>query len=107
MGGDLKTKGQPTGLALIGIPQAWLFQIIFAVVSPLIDLALLSSITGTAIRIFQHGWAQTQTDVLRMGAYWLAFTSVDAICGWIAYRLDADEWQGQRRVRFLIEGAEL
>lgn len=84
-------RGQPTGLALIGIPQAWLFQIIFAVVSPLIDLALLSSITGTAIRIFQHGWAQTQTDVLRMGAYWLAFTSVDAICGWIAYRLDVRE----------------
>ena len=28
--------------------------------------------------------------------------------GWcIAFRLDADEWQGVRRVRFLVEGAEL
>jgi single-stranded-DNA-specific exonuclease len=25
----------------------------------------------------------------------------------IAYRLDADEWQGVRRVRFLVEGAEI
>ena len=25
----------------------------------------------------------------------------------LAYRLDADEWQGQRRVRFIVEGAEL
>ena len=25
----------------------------------------------------------------------------------IAFRLDADEWQGQRRVRFLVEAAEL
>ena len=25
----------------------------------------------------------------------------------IAYRLDADEWQGQKRVRFLLEGAEI
>jgi single-stranded-DNA-specific exonuclease len=25
----------------------------------------------------------------------------------IAFRLDADEWQGQRRVRFLIEAAEI
>ncbi|WP_416559304.1 single-stranded-DNA-specific exonuclease RecJ [Limnohabitans sp. yimb22184] len=25
----------------------------------------------------------------------------------LAYRLDADEWQGQKRVRFLVEGAEL
>jgi single-stranded-DNA-specific exonuclease len=24
----------------------------------------------------------------------------------LAFRLDADEWQGQRRVRFLIEAAE-
>lgn len=84
-------KGQPSGLALVGIPQAWLFQIIFAVISPLIDLALLGSIAGTLIRIFQHGWAQTQTDVLRMGAYWLAFTAVDALCGWVAYRLDVRE----------------
>jgi len=24
----------------------------------------------------------------------------------LAFRLDADEWQGARRVRFLVEGAE-
>ena len=73
------------------MPQAWLFQIAFAVVSPLIDLALLLSIGGTAMRVAQHGWAQTQTDVLRMGAYWLAFTAIDALCGWIAFRLDVRE----------------
>jgi single-stranded-DNA-specific exonuclease len=25
----------------------------------------------------------------------------------LAFRLDADEWQGIRRVRFLVEGAEI
>jgi single-stranded-DNA-specific exonuclease len=25
----------------------------------------------------------------------------------LAYRLESDEWQGQRRVRFLVEGAAL
>jgi single-stranded-DNA-specific exonuclease len=25
----------------------------------------------------------------------------------IAFRLEADEWQGVRRVRFLVEGAEI
>jgi single-stranded-DNA-specific exonuclease len=24
----------------------------------------------------------------------------------LAYRLDADEWQGQKRVRFMVEAAE-
>lgn len=81
-------RGKPGGLAFVGMPQAWLFQIAFAVVSPLIDLALAVSIGGTTIRVLQHGWVQTQTDVLRMGFYWAAFTLIDLLCGWVAYRLD-------------------
>jgi len=79
---------KPSGLALIGLPQAWLFQILFAAISPLIDLALLLSIAGTIVRVRQHGWAQTQGDVLTMALYWLVFTGIDVLCGWIAYRLD-------------------
>ena len=82
------SKGRPSGLAFIGMPQAWLFQIVFAMVSPLIDLALAVSVTGTVIRVLQHGWAQTQTDVLRMGLYWACFTAIDLACGLVAYRLD-------------------
>jgi cellulose synthase/poly-beta-1,6-N-acetylglucosamine synthase-like glycosyltransferase/peptidoglycan/xylan/chitin deacetylase (PgdA/CDA1 family)/spore germination protein YaaH len=81
----------PAGLALVGIPQAWLFQIGFALISPLIDLALGVSIISTFVRVQQHGWAQTQSDVIRMGFYWIAFTSIDAICGWIAYKLEPRE----------------
>ena len=80
--------GKPSGLALIGLPQAWLFQIAFAAISPLIDLALLLSVVSTTVRVIQHGWAQTAGDVGSMGVYWLAFTGVDILCGWIAYRLD-------------------
>ncbi|WP_338465685.1 glycosyltransferase [Novosphingobium sp. ZN18A2] len=81
-------RRKPGGLAFIGMPQAWLFQVLFAVVSPLIDLALLASIAGTALRVAEHGWAQTQTDVLRMAAFWLAFTTVDLLCGAVAWHLD-------------------
>ncbi len=84
-------KRKPAGLAFVGVPQAWLFQIVFAVISPAIDLALVVSIFGTITRIIQHGWAQTQTDVLRMGAYWAAFSAIDLLCGWIAYRNDSRE----------------
>lgn len=84
-------KGKPGGLAFIGVPQAWLFQIVFACISPFIDLALLLSIVETITRIVQHGWAQTQTDVLRMFGYWLCFTAIDLTCGLIAYRMDVRE----------------
>ena len=86
----LRTR-KPRGLALVGLPQAWLFQIAFAVISPIIDLALLISIAGTGLRIHQHGWAQTQSDVLMMAAYWLAFTAIDVVCGAIAYWLEPRE----------------
>ncbi|MGY4397289.1 peptidoglycan/xylan/chitin deacetylase (PgdA/CDA1 family)/spore germination protein YaaH/GT2 family glycosyltransferase [Sphingomonas sp. UYAg733] len=84
-------KRRPLGLALIGMPQAWLFQIFFAAVSPVIDLALLLAIVRTWVRVSQHGWAQTQSDVLTMGAYWVAFVGIDILCGWIAYRLEPRE----------------
>ncbi|MEO1969575.1 MAG: glycosyltransferase [Sphingomonadaceae bacterium] len=86
-------KGDPAGLAWIGMPQAWAFQIVLAAVSPLIDLALVLSIISTILRVMQHGWAQTSGDVSMMGLYWLAFTAIDMICGWVAYRLDG---HGQR-----------
>ena len=89
-------KGRPRGLALVGIPQAWLFQIVFAVISPMIDLALVLSIVTTSIRVHQHGWAQTQTDVIRMAVYWLAFSSIDLLCGWIAYRLTSAKSASRR-----------
>jgi single-stranded-DNA-specific exonuclease len=39
-------------------------------------------------------------------AIWFGRTQPLASPARLAFRLDADEWQGQRRVRFVIEGAE-
>lgn len=79
---------KPAGLGLIGLPQAWLFQIVFAAISPLIDAALVISIISTIARLVQHGWAQTQGDLGTMALYWSVFCAIDVACGWIAYRLD-------------------
>lgn len=87
----LLVERRPAGLALVGMPQAWLFQIVFALISPLIDLALIVSIAATILRVQQHGWDQTQSDVLQMGLYWLVFTGIDILCGGIAYRLERRE----------------
>jgi len=84
-------EGRPRGLAWIGIPQAWLFQILFSLVSPMIDLALVVSIFMTWGRVQQHGWAQTHTDLVWMASFWLLFVCVDLLCGWIAFRMDVRE----------------
>ncbi|MES2288732.1 MAG: glycosyltransferase [Pseudomonadota bacterium] len=89
--GSIMRTRKPAGLALVGLPQAWLFQIAFAVISPIIDFALVVSLVETFIRVEQHGWAQTQSDVLTMGIYWIAFTTIDIFCGAVAYWLDPKE----------------
>ena len=83
--------GRPRGLARIGLPQAIVFQVIFAAVSPVIDLALIASIVATALSVEAHGWAATQHDVVRMGLYWLAFGAIDILAGVVAFGLEVHE----------------
>ncbi len=83
--------GRPQGLGWVGLPQAWLFQIGFAMISPVIDLAVVVSLLGLALRVQQHGWAQAETDAPRMLLYWLAFAVIDLLSGWVAYRLEPRE----------------
>jgi cellulose synthase/poly-beta-1,6-N-acetylglucosamine synthase-like glycosyltransferase/peptidoglycan/xylan/chitin deacetylase (PgdA/CDA1 family)/spore germination protein YaaH len=83
--------GQPKGLARIGLPQVVVFQVIFAAVSPVIDLALIASIVATVLSVQAHGWAATQHDIVRMGLYWLAFGAIDILAGIVAFGLEANE----------------
>jgi peptidoglycan-N-acetylglucosamine deacetylase len=89
--GGVIAAGRPKGLARVGLPQAILFQILFAAVSPIIDLALIVSIVGTWLTVRAHGWAQTSGDLEKMLTYWLAFTAIDLLAGVIAFALERRE----------------
>ena len=85
---------KPPGLGLIGLPQAIVFQIMLAAISPIIDLALIVSIVETWLRVQAHGWAQTETDLSRMLTYWLIFTAIDLLSGFIAFALERrEDWR--------------
>jgi cellulose synthase/poly-beta-1,6-N-acetylglucosamine synthase-like glycosyltransferase/peptidoglycan/xylan/chitin deacetylase (PgdA/CDA1 family)/spore germination protein YaaH len=83
--------GKPRGLAIIGLPQAIVFQIVLAAISPIIDLALIVSFGMTWLAVEQHGWAQTQHSVEKMLAYWLVFTAIDMLSAVIAFALERRE----------------
>ena len=89
--GGVIARGRPRGLARIGLPQAIVFQILLAAVSPIIDLALVVSLVATWLRVEEHGWAQTQTDLGKMLAFWLIFTGIDLLSGVIAFALERRE----------------
>jgi peptidoglycan-N-acetylglucosamine deacetylase len=86
----LRTR-KPRGLALIGIPQTWVFQIFFSLIAPFIDLTLLTSMLTTALKVYQHGWAQSQHDIVYMARFWTAFAAIDIASGFVAYRLEPRE----------------
>jgi peptidoglycan-N-acetylglucosamine deacetylase len=89
--GGIMASGRPAGLARVGLPQAILFQIVFAAISPIIDLALIVSFVTTYIAIQAHGWDQTQHDIYKMLAYWLVFTAIDLLAATIAFALERRE----------------
>ena len=87
-------SGRPRGLALIGLPQAVLFQILLASISPIIDLALIVSLIESWLEVREHGWAATQTDLGRMLTFWLVFTAIDLLAGVIAFALERrEQWR--------------
>ena len=91
--------GKPRGLARVGLPQAWLFQIGFGLLSPLIDLGLIISLVQTGLSVWEHGAAASTTELTRLAAYWLSFSAIDMFAAWTAFRLEPAE---NRRLLWLL-----
>lgn len=89
--GTIIGHGRPRGLAWVGLPQAILFQIVLAAISPIIDLALVASFALTWLAVEEHGWDQTQHSIEKMLAYWLIFTAIDLLSAIVAFALERRE----------------
>ena len=87
-------SSHPRGLGWVGLPQAIVFQIVLAAISPIIDLALLVSFALTYVAVQAHGWAQTSHDVETMLLYWLVFTAIDLLAATVAFALERrEQWR--------------
>jgi cellulose synthase/poly-beta-1,6-N-acetylglucosamine synthase-like glycosyltransferase/spore germination protein YaaH/peptidoglycan/xylan/chitin deacetylase (PgdA/CDA1 family) len=89
--GTIIGRGRPRGLAWVGLPQAIVFQIVLAAISPIIDLALILSFAMTWLAVEEHGWDQTQNSIEKMLAYWLIFTAIDLLSAIVAFALERRE----------------
>jgi cellulose synthase/poly-beta-1,6-N-acetylglucosamine synthase-like glycosyltransferase/peptidoglycan/xylan/chitin deacetylase (PgdA/CDA1 family)/spore germination protein YaaH len=83
--------GRPAGLARVGVPQTIVFQLLFAAISPVIDLALLVSLVTTLTSIHEHGYTAVQGDLQRVAFFWLLFAAIDLTAGFIAFALERRE----------------
>ena len=87
----IMATGKPPGLAFIGLPQAILFQLLFALISPIIDLALVLNIFWAVSSIHEHGYTAMKGDLHRIALFWILFAAIDLTAGLIAFALERRE----------------
>jgi cellulose synthase/poly-beta-1,6-N-acetylglucosamine synthase-like glycosyltransferase/peptidoglycan/xylan/chitin deacetylase (PgdA/CDA1 family)/spore germination protein YaaH len=78
-------------LGLIALPQVWLFQIALALVSPLIDLALVLQIARSLTDYLQHGEQFNPENLMITATYYAVFMTVDLLAATIAFLLEKRE----------------
>ncbi|HEX8839483.1 MAG TPA: glycosyltransferase [Sphingomicrobium sp.] len=87
-------EGRPGGLALVGLPQTIVFQLLFALVSPIIDLALVLNIFWTVTSIQEHGYTAMKGDLQHVALFWVLFAAIDLTAGLIAMALERrEDWR--------------
>jgi cellulose synthase/poly-beta-1,6-N-acetylglucosamine synthase-like glycosyltransferase/peptidoglycan/xylan/chitin deacetylase (PgdA/CDA1 family)/spore germination protein YaaH len=78
-------------LGLVALPNIVIFQVFFALISPVMDLMLVLSLAGTLLTGWQHpGQASAQT-LLHTLIYYALFTAADFAAAWIAFALEPKE----------------
>ncbi|WEN13935.1 glycosyltransferase [Rhodanobacter sp. AS-Z3] len=78
-------------LGTIALPQVWLFQILFSVVSPLVDLVLVWQIVSTTLDYIQHRGQFDDTNLIRMLVFYAAFMTVDLAASALAFAMEKKE----------------
>lgn len=86
-------------LGLVAMPNVWVFQLGFAALSPLADLALVWSLAGVWITRLHHGATYAATDLRRLLALSCAFVLLDLVAALGAFWMEKGE---DRRLAWLV-----
>jgi peptidoglycan-N-acetylglucosamine deacetylase len=78
-------------LGFIGLPNTWIFQIIFSLISPITDLAFIGSIASIFITKWQHPTEYSPANAIVILLYFALFLLVDLVTSWIAFRLEKED----------------
>jgi len=85
--GDLFSTRKPV-LGFVALPQIWLFQIALTMASPLVDLAIVSSLGWAFYGHYFHPVEWSPDDTLRSLFYWAAFIFLDLSAGALGMALE-------------------
>jgi cellulose synthase/poly-beta-1,6-N-acetylglucosamine synthase-like glycosyltransferase len=88
---DVTLKPRFGTLGLVAVPQTWLFQFVFSLLAPLVDIALIWRIALSSYDVLQHH-DQFDADTLqKVCLYYLAFLVIDLASATIAIAMERKE----------------
>jgi cellulose synthase/poly-beta-1,6-N-acetylglucosamine synthase-like glycosyltransferase len=81
-------------LGLVAFPQVVLFQVLFALLSPLVDLMLVSQLIWSGIDYIQHKDQFSPDNLLRVGGFFAVFVLVDMLAALLAFAYErGEDWR--------------
>ena len=78
-------------LGFIAMPNVWIFQIFFPLISPVMDLILLYTLISSGIDRWQQGSAYTSTNLKQVLFYYALFLAIDWVTAGFAFLLERRE----------------
>ena len=78
-------------LGMVALPQVWLFQIVFSVVSPLVDLLMVWQLFSTGLDYLQHRGHFNYDNLVKMGIFYAVFMAVDLAASVLAFVMEKRE----------------
>jgi peptidoglycan-N-acetylglucosamine deacetylase len=78
-------------LGFIGLPNTWIFQIIFSLISPITDLVFIGSIASIFITKWQHPQEYSPANAIAILLYFVLFMAIDLVTSFIAFRLEKED----------------
>ena len=88
---DVLFRPRYGALGFVALPNVLIFQVLFPLISPVMDLLLISSLVSAALNYWQH-LAEYSTDPLwRVLFYYALFVTVDYLAAALAFALERKE----------------
>ena len=78
-------------LGFVAMPNVWIFQIIFPLISPLMDLMFIWSFVSALLTWFEHGSEYTPANLQAVMFYYALFLAVDWLGAFFGFLLEKGE----------------
>jgi cellulose synthase/poly-beta-1,6-N-acetylglucosamine synthase-like glycosyltransferase len=78
-------------LGFIALPNVWIFQILFPLISPVMDLMLLYTFIAAGVDWFEHRQGYSSTNLRQVLFYYALFLAIDWVSACFAFLLEKKE----------------